>query len=732
MNQNIQKLLAGTIHRMAVYIRSHYRTGKKVLREKQMNVFEAVHSFLKKNLTSGFIKLPTGTGKTVLFGQIIRVVANHKSRAIILVPRIQLVQQTYESLKNFAPKLSVGRINVDYKEYDHQVIITTYASWQIQLKSGGLSIDEFDYIILDEGHRALTSNLKAYIESAKKKSIVLGFTATPGFSSRKHLKKLLQHEVCTMELSEAIHLGLLSGVRVMLVEVDVDLSETASKRGDYDTKDLEMLINTSKINNTALEVYQNYFDGECAIIYANSIQHVHDVVATFGKSGIKARGIHGGLSKKKREEILRDYHFGKFNVLVNCDLLIEGFDEPRVSVCLNLRPTQSVVLAEQRGGRALRIDPANPNKTANVVDFIYRESARRAVAVLFSQVTGGAIILPENVRLNKNMRTGRVWDSRDLLDIEGVKIIYDVHTVDELTKDRANHNKRFTDSFYGTWQEASRVAIELGIRNHPKYLKRYKEDPRLPSTPVSVYKDFPGYRKFFGTDRDWYSTWEQASSAAKKLGIKSIDDYRVKAKKDPRLYSIPQKIYSNFPGWTKFLTGEEKSEKYKTWQEASKAAQKLGIKRGIDYKKKYHKDPRLPWLPYEYPDFPGFTVFLGGETIEKYPTWQKASMAAMDLGIKDRINYVSKKKYLKDLKLPANPHVFYSNFPGWTKFLTGKKEIKKYKTWEQASGAAKKLGIKSKQAYVHRGDYKQDPRLPSSPHTFYKNFPGWPKFLGKE
>lgn len=732
MTQKLSKILAGALYRMIAYIRGHHRSGKKkVLREKQIDVFKAVYDFLKKGLTCGFIKLPTGTGKTVLFGQIIRAVTNGRSRAIIIAPRIQLVQQTYESLKRFAPELSVGRINIDHKEYDHQVIITTYTSWQIQLKAGNLSIDEFDYMILDEGHRALTPKLKRHIEAAKKKSIVFGFTATPGFSSMKHLKKLLEYEIYTMELSEAIGLGLLSGVRVMLVEVDVDLSETASKRGDYDINDLEKLINTSKVNHAALEVYQNYFDGECAIIYANSIQHVSDVVSTFKAAGIKAQGIYGAMPKKKREKILHDYHVGVFNVLVNCDLLIEGFDEPRVSVCLNLRPTQSVVLAEQRGGRVLRLDPSNTNKIAHVVDFIYKESSRYKIAVLFSQITGGAIVLPEGSRISRNQKKGRIRDSPGLIDIDGVKIIYDVHTVEELTKNRMKHNKSIEQSFYPTWQEASRAAIALGIKDIQTYLKRYKEDPRLPSSPFVTYRNFPGNLKFFGTEKSFYQTLKEASAAAKKLNCKSSIDYGKRYKEDPRLPRLPSKYYKKFPGWDIYLGIEKVEIFYPTWQQAAKAAARLGLKDSIEYrsKKGYKKDPKLPGdLAKYYLDFPGYRIFFGKH--ERYKTWQQSRTAAIKLGIKTQPEYI--KRYREDPRLHSNPHEFYSNFPGYSAYLGGNKlpkNRKLYSTWQKASASAKKLKITSSKVYPNIR--KKDPMLPGDPSRQYENFPGWAKFLGK-
>ena len=63
----------------------------------------------------------------------------------------------------------------------------------------------------------------------------------------------------------------------------------------------------------------------------------------------------GGEAKGKRERILRDFHAGAWEVLVNATLLTEGYDEPKVSCVLLARPTTSLSLFLQIIGRGLRL-----------------------------------------------------------------------------------------------------------------------------------------------------------------------------------------------------------------------------------------------------------------------------------------------------------------------------------------------------------------------------------------
>lgn len=226
----------------------------------------------------------------------------------------------------------------------------------------------------------------------------------------------------------------------------------------------------------------------------------------------------------------------------------------------------------------------------------------------------------------------------------------------------------------------------------------------------------------------FYETWQEAGKAAKKLGISSVVEYwkGKKYRQDPKLHSAPERMYKNFPGWKVFLGGKKNEPPYKTWQKAGRAARQLGISTIKEYWEKYRQDPKLPSSGPNriYKNFPGWRVFLGGEKKEFYTTWQEAGKAAKGIKISSRSEY--KRKYKKDHKLPSAPDQIYKNFPGWEIFL----ETKLYDKWQKAGRAARQLGISTVKEYKKK--YKQNPKLPSYPSAFYQDYPGWEKFLGKE
>lgn len=283
---------------------------------------------------------------------------------------------------------------------------------------------------------------------------------------------------------------------------------------------------------------------------------------------------------------------------------------------------------------------------------------------------------------------------------------------------------------YVLLSEASEAAIKLGIQTIVEYRKRYKEDFLLPRYPEQRYPEFPGYVIFLGKEsahshlNNFYETWQEASDAVINLGITNMREYAKRRFEDPRLPSKPIEIYSDYPGGILFL-----QRKYRIWQEAAVATKALGIKTQEEYFKKYLLDEKLPSQPSKfYSDFPGYPIFLRDEVVNaKYATWEEAATAAKALGIKDHLDY--KKRYTEDPALPGNPAAKYDDFPGLAKFFDVHSKFDKYQTWEEASKVASTFGFDSKISY--KKSYKSDPKLPRHPERYYSDFPGWPKFLGK-
>jgi hypothetical protein len=283
--------------------------------------------------------------------------------------------------------------------------------------------------------------------------------------------------------------------------------------------------------------------------------------------------------------------------------------------------------------------------------------------------------------------------------------------------------------FYSTLREAKLAVQALGIISKTEYSCNYYLDELLPSHPSLVYKkEWLGWYDFLGNKKKkYYPTLSEAKEAARSFEFSSQTEYRENYSKDPRLPSTPNVFYADeWKGWKEFL---DKIQLYKCIKESQVAARKLGIKTSADYVSRYREDPRLPSNPtlYHKSEWVDWDDFLG--RTKYYETLMDASKAAIKLNIKSSIEY--NKKRHKDRRLCASPDGKYrSEWRGWARFL-GLPNRSCYKTIEEASISAQKLGIKKKAEYDLR--YKEDPKLPASPCERYKkNWICWALFLGFE
>lgn len=288
--QEMQEWLS-ILNNLDKYIENHRTNGEeRTLRERQLTVFEDMRDFLEEGGKDGYIKLPTGSGKTVIFSEFIEAIG---VKTLIVVPTKLLVEQTEDKLEEFTEDLDVGKVYTDAKKYGEDVTIITYQSLVKKLEDGSLNPAEYKCLILDEAHTALSEKRSDAIKKFSK-AVKLGFTATPKYSEDKNVGQLLNTEIHKLDLKEAAEEGVISPFSVILAETNVDVSDIKIKvTGEYSDEDLAKAINIESRNKSAVELYQKMFSGELAVAYCSGIQHAKDVIKFFLESGVEASIIYG-------------------------------------------------------------------------------------------------------------------------------------------------------------------------------------------------------------------------------------------------------------------------------------------------------------------------------------------------------------------------------------------------------------------------------------------------------
>ena len=151
------------------------------------------------------------------------------------------------------------------------------------------------------------------------------------------------------------------------------IAKVPLRRGEVDTEfDQEMLaelLDQTPFNMAIADLYKTRFNGVPGVVYAAGVRHAYNVAKAFQDMGMKAKGVSGETPKRQLARILADYESGKIDVLVNAQLLAEGWNSPRATICMHLAPTASKRIYQQRVGRVTR---RHPGKEAGiVVDFVH-------------------------------------------------------------------------------------------------------------------------------------------------------------------------------------------------------------------------------------------------------------------------------------------------------------------------------------------------------------------------
>jgi|GEM_PF-1512642 len=445
------------------YIINHNKNiESRILRGRQANVFEDIKDSLEKGKKEGYIKLPTGTGKTVLFSQVVESIG---CKSLIVVPSKVLVSQTGERLEEFTD-MEFGKYYQDQKDISKNVTVTTYSSLVLGIESGTIKPEDYGLLVLDETHKALGEKTVKAIE--KFNGIKLGFTATPEYSSNKRVGDILENEIHSMSIVEGIQEGLINRFKSIFAYTTTDLSSVPIDRNqDYNRKDLENAINNKARNLSAVELYKKMFNNDTAVAYCGGVKHATDLAKLFNERGVSAEVVSGTTSPDERKKIFEKFHSGEIKILCNARLLIEGFDEPRASVALNLHPTLSKVDAEQRGGRVLRLDKDNPDKWAYIVDFIDENS--KEPSVTFPEIARQSQVVPmkkeeDNTKTDKEGGDNNKISTNELPEIDGLRVVVDAEEVLEIAKEgqKLRESLVLAEAPEG-WMNANEIHLKYGF-----------------------------------------------------------------------------------------------------------------------------------------------------------------------------------------------------------------------------------------------------------------------------
>ena len=310
----------------------------------------------------------TGTGKTFLSA--FDVQASDAKKILFVVHRANITQKAMESYKRiFGDQKTMGLYSGKSREKEADFLFSTVQTINREEHLKQFSKDYFDYIIIDETHRAGAKTYQRILDHFSPK-FILGMTATPERTDGYDIFSLFNHNIAyEIRLQKAMKEDLLCPFHyfgVTDIKVNGEVLESAS--------DFNHLVSEERINkiDEKIKFYGTDDNTLRGLIFCSKVDECKAISEALNKIGYKTRALSGDDSEEERANAINDIESDdpnkKIDYIITVNIFNEGIDIPRLNQVIMVRPTQSAIIFVQQLGRGLR--KAERKEYLTVIDFI--------------------------------------------------------------------------------------------------------------------------------------------------------------------------------------------------------------------------------------------------------------------------------------------------------------------------------------------------------------------------
>jgi ATP-dependent RNA helicase DeaD len=290
----------------------------------------------------------TGTGKTAAFG--LPIIQNINPQdgvgAVVIVPTRELAMQVSDEIFRFGKNLGIKTVTVyGGSSYSRQirfietasVIVATPGRFLDLLSKGQIDISP-KYVVLDEADEMLDmgflDDIKKIFTYMPSNRQTLMFSATMPQEIKNLAKKILNEpEFITATKTEMTNENIEQNYYVV---------------DEYERDD-------------ALIRLMDYKNPVKSIIFCRVKKEVDRLATLLVSQGFLAKGLHGDMEQRQREEVIRSFKSSAIEVLVATDVAARGLDVSDVSHVFNYHipfDNESYVHRIGRTGRAGKLGVA--------------------------------------------------------------------------------------------------------------------------------------------------------------------------------------------------------------------------------------------------------------------------------------------------------------------------------------------------------------------------------------
>ena len=331
----------------------------------QQNALEQIEALRQEGPDKGLVISATGTGKTYLSAFNVRNVA--PKRMLFIVHREQILRKAKSDFQRVLGGLDndFGILSGSSKETDAKYLFTTIQTISKQETLNTFDPELFDYILIDEVHKAGASSYQRVIDYFKPK-FLLGMTATPERTDDFNIYELFNYNIAyEIRLQEALEEDMLCPFHyfgVTDIEYDGKLVD--------DTTIVSNLITEERVNHILEKIDYYSYSGDCVkgLIFCSRKEEAKELSEVLNNRGFRTVPLTGADSQDFRLHQVERLENGALDYIITVDIFNEGIDIPSINQVVMLRQTQSSIIFIQQLGRGLRKHPSKEFVT--IIDFI--------------------------------------------------------------------------------------------------------------------------------------------------------------------------------------------------------------------------------------------------------------------------------------------------------------------------------------------------------------------------
>ncbi|WEV60464.1 DEAD/DEAH box helicase [Streptococcaceae bacterium ESL0729] len=439
---------------------------------------------LEESRINGFKKAlliaATGTGKTYLSAFDLKKFKPQKF--LFVVHREQILRDARATIQRV-----LGGNAKDYgfysslkKEIHKPYLFATIQSLSRDENLLDFAKDHFDYIIIDEAHRAGSESYLKVLDYFTP-SFLLGMTATPERNDDYNLFELFDYNIAhEIRLEAALDQGLLTPFHYYGVADYSHEGQVVDEKSP-----LKELLNEERIDYIVekMAYYGTSSGRTCGLIFCSSVAEGQSLSHLLNARGYRTCALSASDSISKRTQAVEALEEGQLDYIISRDIFNEGIDIPSINQVVMLRNTESSIVFIQQLGRGLRL--SSDKDYVVVLDFIgnyknnylipmalsgHKSSSKDSLRydLFSSNYTPGL----STVNFEEIARS-RIYDSINSAKLDSMKFLRDAYFH---LKNRMGRIPRLMD--FEHLSEASTFTLATRYDSYPGFLA--KLEPTIP------------------------------------------------------------------------------------------------------------------------------------------------------------------------------------------------------------------------------------------------------------